>query len=152
MKTERIAIIGIVIALAVLIWFVAKKVKQNISVKASAQNSSAPTVSQKLQDGYSNSLDKLTDPEIKNLATKLDLLESESNVLKSMGGKEPTGTMLDNAITLQHLPDNILKSVVEYWQSVTKRKVTSSSIFTSTLLDTTEILPTLLRKLRDLGY
>lgn len=69
-----------------------------------------------------------------------------------MGGKEPTGTMLDNAITLQHLPDNILKSVVEYWQSVTKRKVTSSSIFNNTLLDTTEILPTLLRKLRDLGY
>ncbi|MFD1632033.1 hypothetical protein [Pseudopedobacter beijingensis] len=151
MKTERIALIGIVIALAVLVWFLVKKSKQNKQGDP-VQKSSAPTVGQKIQEGYSNSLGKLTDSEVKNLATKFDLLESEANVLKAMNAKEPTGTMLDNAITLQHLPDALLRNVVEYWQNATKQKVTRSSIFSTMMVDTTEILPMLLRKLRDLGY
>ncbi|MBC8051877.1 MAG: hypothetical protein H7Y13_02315 [Sphingobacteriaceae bacterium] len=156
--SNKIAILGLIAGLGLVIFFFWKKVRAKALNLPAALPIVGQNVAQKIEIGYSKDMVTFSEFEVKKYAGWIDAIISEIKSLKDAAKKESTPKMLHNVDVLKSMSDANLRSVVNYWQKVRGANILKSPIFNSNevlgfyYLDNTEKIPALLYRLQDLGF
>ena len=153
-KGRSIALFVLVVGvLGAIAYFLLRKKKKDELLAKSASSTAAGqkprTIREKIMVAYNKGLSTLTDAEIKKYATWIDRLEQMVLANPTGGYFTATAEAIYNANMLLGLSDDNFKAVVNYWQAVRGRNISSNAAFRG-VMDESGSLPNLLFRLRDL--